>query len=127
MRMKRSDVAVEDQWNVEALYSHVKDWNKDFTLWSGRGEGSHWASLNRFQGRLKEGVSIVKEVLELSFELERQLTKLYVYAHLRQDEDVGHTEHKEMFLKIATVEHEFKQEISWISPELLQMSEKQLQ
>lgn len=122
--MNRLEISAEDRWNVEALYSSIEEWNKGFNMWK---EGDRWDQIRGLQGKLQEGSSVLLKLLDAFFDLDRHLTKLYTYAHLRQDEDVGHTEHKEIFLKITALEHRFRQETSWISPEFLQLSEKQLQ
>ncbi len=121
--MKRSEVPAQDKWNVGALYPSLEAWNQDFVKWKA---SSDWTTIKNFKGRLKEGPKVVVQLLEKYLELDRGLTKLYVYSHLRHDEDVGNTENKEANLKVTSLLHEFKQEMAWIEPELLQMSAGEL-
>jgi oligoendopeptidase F len=126
MDMKRSETSAQDRWNVEALYPTLEAWNKDFNYWGKHEAGSAWDEIKKLRGRLKEGASTVLQLLKLYMDLDRNLTKLYVYSHLRHDEDVGNTENKEAHIKITSLYHGFRQEMSWIEPELLQMPEKEL-
>ncbi|MBP7075225.1 MAG: oligoendopeptidase F [Rhabdochlamydiaceae bacterium] len=126
MEMKRSEVAAQDRWNVEAFYPSLEMWNKDFNRLKSQVPGTVWSEIKNLKGQLKEGPAAVVKLLELYIDLDRQLTKLYVYSHLRHDEDVGSTETKEAHLKITALTHEFRQEMAWIEPELLQLPEKEL-
>ena len=125
--MKRSEVAAQDCWNVEAFYPSLEAWNKDFNQLKQQGSGTVWDQIKSLKGRLKEGPKVVVKLLELYLELDRHLTKLYTYSHLRHDEDVGNTEHKEAYLKIAALSHEFREQLAWVEPELLHLSEKEIQ
>lgn len=124
--MKRSEIPAQDRWNVEAFYPTLEAWNKDFDQWKDQGPGTAWDEIKKLKGKLHEGPSTLFKLLNLYMTLDRRLTKLYVYSHLRHDEDVGNTENKEANLKITTLYHAFRQEMSWIEPELLQMPQKKL-
>lgn len=125
--MKRSEIAPQDCWNVEALYPTLQGWNKDFNQLKDQGPGTAWDAIKKLKGKLHEGPATVAQLLKLYTELDRSLTKLYVYSHLRHDEDVGETENKEAHLKATMLYHQFRQEMSWIEPELLQMSAQALE
>ncbi len=124
--MERARVAETDQWNVKAIYSSLEEWKKEFTKAQGNSEAPHWPQLAHFKGRLKEGPHVVHQLLELVLALERQLSKLYTYAHLRHDEDVGNDTYKEAYLRVTGLLHDFRQENCWMEPELLSLSEEEL-
>jgi oligoendopeptidase F len=124
--MDRANVPVADRWNVEAFYKTLDDWKKEFTKAQGSAEAPHWPKLAPFKGRLKEGPAVVLQLLEAVLDLERHLSKLYTYAHLRHDEDVGNDTYKEAYLRITGLLHDFRQEICWIEPELLSLSTGEL-
>ena len=116
--MDRANVPMADQWNVEAFYKTPEDWKKEFTKAQGNPEAPHWPELALFKGRLKEGPAVVLQLLETVLALERHLSKLYTYAHLRHDEDVGNDTFKEAHFRITSLLHEFRQESCWMEPEL---------
>lgn len=127
VNMDRANVTATDKWNVEALYATLDDWKKDFTKAQGMPEAPHWPEFASFKGRLKEGPAVVLQVAKAMIDLERHLSKLYTYAHLRHDEDVGNDIYKEAYLRITGLLHDFRQEICWFEPELLALSSDQLQ
>jgi oligoendopeptidase F len=117
--MDRSQVSNSDKWNVESLYLSLEDWKKEFAKHAGE---PRWPELAVFRGRLHEGAKTIAQMLEVYFNLEQHLSKLYTYAHLRHDEDVGNDSHKQAYQLIATLLNDFRQESCWIEPELLQLN-----
>ncbi|HEY5235393.1 MAG TPA: oligoendopeptidase F, partial [Rhabdochlamydiaceae bacterium] len=99
--MDRAGVPEIDQWNVKPIYPTLEDWKKEFTKVLGNPEAPHWPVLAQFKGRLKEGPKIVLQLIETILDLDQKLSRLYTYAHLRHDEDVGHDVHKEAYLRIV--------------------------
>jgi len=130
MIQERTEVAEIDQWNVKAFYHSPDEWKKDFTKWQGEDQrerkAPHWPKLASFRGRLEQGPKEIESLLKYYLELERNLSKLYTYAHLRHDEDVANDAHKQAYIRITALLNDLRQEASWIEPELLQMPQSKL-
>jgi len=124
MAKNRSEIPAQDKWNVEALYPSIEAWRKDFIEYEGKEQSPRWPDLAAFQGRLRENPETLASMLNYYFNMDRALGKLYTYAHLRHDEDVGDDLYKQAFMKISALIHEFKQEASWIEPEILQIPDE---
>lgn len=122
----RQEVPPSDRWNVEALYRDLEDWKNALKNLTYSTQTPFWPELTAYQGTLKNGSKTIQEFLILLFKKERELSKLYTYAHLRHDEDIANEESKEAYGKITTLMHHFAQEVSWFQPELLSLSEKEL-
>jgi len=120
---KRQDVAIEDRWNVEALFPSFDDWKKEFGTTKVNGEGPTWPELLAFKGKLGENAETLKKALNLSFSTYRNLSKFYTYAHLRHDEDIAYDPHKAAYNHAVAAFHEFNQETSWMEPELMSLSD----
>ncbi len=128
MGRNRTEVPEQERWNVEALYSTVESWKKEFENAMGAGEkGPRWPDLVSFKGKLKESPEGVARFLDAYFELERKLSKLHVYAHLRLDEDLGNDSLKENFGRISSLIHDFQLEYAWVEPELLSLSQEEFE
>lgn len=117
----RSEVAKEDQWDVNALFPSFEDWKNAWDTICEQPQIPHWPKLYSFRGKLAKGPEVLKEVLDLSFSLARKLEKLYSYAHLRHDEDITEDRHKGAFQLISTLAADFQQECAWIEPEILEL------
>lgn len=122
----RSEVDLEDKWNVESLYSSLASWQKDFKSIGEVDKYPHWPQLVRFKGKLGKDAKTLKSALEKLFEISRKLSKLYTYAHLRHDEDITDDTFKKAFMQISHLQHDFNQESAWFEPELLAIPAPQL-
>jgi len=122
MVRERNEVPKEERWNVEALYPSLTEWKKDFEIVKGNDGSPHWPKLKAFEGKLKKP-DAVSRFSDEYFELDRRLSKLYTYAHLKLDEDLGNDEAKQTFGQISSLIHDFRLEYAWVEPELLSLSE----
>lgn len=119
MVKERSEVPQSDRWNVEAMFPTFDAWKKDFETVSRGNQKPHWPELAAYKGKLHESAPKLKSALELFFFLDRALSTLYTYAHLRHDEDITNDEHKVAYSKALALVQDFQQEASWFEPELL--------
>lgn len=127
MITKRKDVKKNDCWNVEFLYPTHEDWKKDYNVLIKTEQSPFWPELSQYKGKLGSGINTFKTVLGQVFSLDRNLSKLYTYAHLRHDEDITNDTFKVAYNKISAVLHGFSQEFSWLEPEILSLPEKTLE
>lgn len=123
MTKERQKIPLEDRWNVEAFYPTWNVWEEKFKQVARPDTHPHWPELAQFKGRLHENADTLKSALDLLFALDRQLSSLYTYAHLRHDEDITNNSHKVTYNRILSIIHEFGQEISWLEPEILAIPE----
>jgi oligoendopeptidase F len=123
---ERTQVVESDRWNVAALYPSLDEWNKDFNEWKGQDGSVRWPHLTAFKGKLDQEARVLAFLIKNYLELDEHLGRLYTYAHLRHDEDVAQDLYKQAHIKITQLLHTFRQECSWIEPELLQISEEKI-
>lgn len=120
---ERKDIPSKDRWNVEALYPDLKAWEKEHKEVSTH-QKPYWPMLNESQGKLGKGPEQLKKILDTTFSLDRKLSKLYTYAHLRHDEDLADDTHKRVHIAITLLYQDFQEETSWIVPEIISLSEQ---
>ena len=85
----REQVQKNDCWDVEKLYGSWKEWESQMQLFSREKKMPHWPEIADFASEWQKGPEQLKGLIETCLEIERQLSKLYTYAHLRHDEDVA--------------------------------------
>ncbi|MCB1075325.1 MAG: oligoendopeptidase F [Simkania sp.] len=128
MAKERAEIADEHKWNVASLYPSLEAWEKGFkALAKEKIQGVRFPEIQKFQGKMGESPDLLAKLLKAAFELERNIVKLYTYAHLRHDEDVVHDVHKNAYDRISLLYYEYDNETSWIQPELLQLDETTFQ
>ena len=123
---ERKEIPLDDCWNVEALYLSWDAWEKDVEKWARPVLKPHWPEFDAFRGKLSDP-KMVAELLEKTFTIDRALSKLYTYAHLRHDEDVSAEQPNKAYTRMVSFLYEFREELSWVEPELLQLEEKVIQ
>lgn len=124
---QRSAIPLEYQWNVEALYLSWEAWEEDLQKWGREEQEPHWPELIPFRGTWSQSPEKLKELFELCLDIDRHLSKLFTYAHLRHDEDVAEEVAKKNHIRLLSLLYAFRQETAWIEPEILNLSEEMLQ
>lgn len=121
----REQIPSGDRWDVEAIYPSWDQWEADVCSWGREGQKIHWPEIEAFREDWSATPHRFREFLDLMFKIDRSLSKLYTYAHLRHDEDVGDDRAKGAYMRMMTLLYAFKQETAWVEPEILQLPEEQ--
>ena len=124
--LERGEVDKAFHWNVEALYPSWESWNEDLNKWGRESAAPHWPELASFRQTWLQSPENLKKLVEFCCTIDRNLSKVYTYAHLRHDEDVAGETAKKAYSRIVTLLYAFRQETAWIEPELLQLPEEAL-
>lgn len=114
---KREEINAEDKWKVEKIYASLEEWEKDFNFLK-----EEAPKLMEFSGKLNEKEK-VKDYLKLNEKVSRIAEKVYVYAHLRSDEDTTNTKNQGVMNKIDAYMAEFASYNAFFVPEILSLGE----
>lgn len=120
---ERQDVPAEDRWNVEALYPSWKEWEEDIARWGREKETIHWPEIAAFESSFCDNCA---PLFDLLFDIDRALSKLYTYSHLRHDEEMSEDRAKSAHARAIALLHAFKQETAWIEPAILALPKENL-
>lgn len=74
--------------------------------------------LAEFSGKLAEGPEVLADALDLIGEAARKMSNVYVYAHLKNDQDATNSIYQEMFAKATQLYGQFGETIAYFEPEL---------
>ena len=111
---ERQDIRPEDQWNLTALYSDDAAWEGDLAVLQGLP-----AQMEAYRGRLGESAGVLAETLRTWFDAIRKTEKVYVYAHLRSDEDLGNSHCQQMLDRSRSTYIRLSTAGAYLAPELL--------
>lgn len=118
----RDQVSEQDSWNLDPLYSNLADWKKDFSLVEQQLE-----KVSDHRGTLGLGVAKLGEAIELYLQMNRVLEKVYVYTHLRSDQDTGNSENLGRHDQAVNLAARVGEAWSFFTPELLELSDDKIQ
>ena len=113
----RSEVSPEETWDLTTIFPHNDAWEEAFSEAIER-----IPSLYRYQNKLGSSSAVLSEYLKLAEEIGIQVFKIYVYAHLKADEDAADSYYNGMYLRGVQLETKFNAAISWAEPEIAQIS-----
>lgn len=121
---ERSEIDDKYKWDLTPLYATDAEWEAEFEACTKeKKEQMVWPSISP---RELSSPSEIKILFDAYFAIERMLSKLYTYAHLRNDEDASHELNKQRYERATLLYHKLGQESAWISPTLLMMDESLL-
>ena len=119
---KRSELDKALTWDLSLIYKNDGEWEKDFASLD-----SLLADFLKCKGKLAHSPRILLEALEADDRLSLILERLYVYAHLKADEDTSDSQGQARLDRIRAKETEISGECSFFQPELLAMDEHRFQ
>jgi len=122
--VSRTEVNVSDRWNIEDLYATPDVWQKELSSIATNSTTPYFPELSQYKGKLHESVENLQKTIVTNFALERKVTKLGLYAHLRHHEDMANADAKADDEKISRLIQDLIQETAWIQPEILSLPEK---
>ncbi|MCP1309419.1 oligoendopeptidase F [Paenibacillus tyrfis] len=118
---KRSDVPAEHRWNLEDLFPNQQAWDQEH-----QEAKNALKEIGRFHGKLNDPAAI-KQCFELEDKISLHTERLYVYANMKHHEDMADPTYQALSDKSKRLSVEAGEATSFISPEILSLSDDQLQ
>jgi oligoendopeptidase F len=118
--LERKQVPAEHRWNLEDLFSGQKAWDEEFSKVK-----SLLGKISAFEGKLNDPVAI-KMCFQLEDEISLLIERLYVYANMKHHEDTADPTYQALSDKAKKISVEAGEALSFISPEILSLSDDQL-
>ena len=113
---QRSDIADQYKWNLADIYPSVEAWQA-----GKRKVAAEIPRLREFQGKLGSPPSTLADALDLMFRLDKDVSRLYVYASMLADEDTRISVHEGMQQQMVQLAAELGAESAFVEPEILQL------
>lgn len=114
---KREEIDDEYKWKIDKIYNSIDDWERDFEDLK-----KEAIKLKAFSGRLNSGENIL-EYLKLNEKISRKAEILYIYAHLKCDEDTSNSTYQSLMSKIDIYMAEFSSYTAYFVPEILSLED----
>ncbi len=118
----RDKIDPKYKWNIEAMISDESTIDPD--LEKIRKQADRYAA--KFAGHLGDSSQMLYDAFASMDRLMRKLEKIYVYAHMRRDEDNSNSLYQGMTDKTKAVIAYVSAKISFFTPELLSIKKKTL-
>lgn len=110
----RKDIDPKYKWALTDIYASDEKWEEDFSYLK-----EHSDDILAFKGRITESSKTLAEVLKLTDDLSLIMEKLYVYAHMKKDEDNSQGKYQAMDDRAMNLNVELSSKMAFIDPEIL--------
>lgn len=117
----RSEQHEQNTWDLTTIFKSDDAWESAFTELS-----EYFGKEKAFQGKLGTSSETLLNALLLDAEIDELLGKVYVYAHLKHDEDTTNAKYTAFEQRAATLASQFSSAWSFMLPELMTIDESQL-
>ncbi len=112
----RSKVPDEYKWDLTAIYPSDQAWRA-----AKEKLASELTKMRQFQGALASSASRLADALETQSNLDKELTRLYVYASMSSDQDTRVSTYQGMQQEMIQLASVLGTETAFIEPEILKM------
>ena len=122
MVLQRNEINEKDTWDLSTIFETDQKWEEELALLTE--DTKEAASL---EGHLMDSAESLINITERYLDLSRRLEKLYVYAHMKNDQDTRVAKYQEYYAKAMTLYSQLDQVFSFYEPEFMAITEEQYQ
>ncbi len=106
-------------WDLAALYADLADWEADFNRIRPLAE-----AFLAYRGRLAESPAVLRDAIAAGDAYERLGEKVYVFAHLRSDENTADNANRARVDRVEALFASLAETSAWFDPEVMAIPEE---
>lgn len=118
---KREDIPKEETWDLEAIFPDIGSWEKAFQKVK-----DLVPEIEAFKGKLQESSETLFAMLKKQDELTEILYKVYVYAHMKSDEDTANSTYQALHDRAGNLATMVGSKLAFVTPEILAIDPEKL-
>ncbi|WP_353947598.1 oligoendopeptidase F [Sporolactobacillus sp. Y61] len=118
---KREDVPVKEKWDLEAIYPNIEAWEAAFSKVK-----ELIGEVESYKGKAGQSSANLFTLLKKQDELTELLYKVYVYAHMKNDEDTANPTFQALHDRAGNLATVAGSRLAFIVPEILAINPEKL-
>ncbi|MDT2806498.1 oligoendopeptidase F [Vagococcus lutrae] len=118
---KRDALPVEVTWDLTKIFENDEAFETALKEFEAK-----IPEVQAIKGTLAQGADAFKKALDLTLALSRELETLYVYSHLKNDQDTANAFYQGMNSRMESMIAKTSEAISWFQPELFELTDEQI-
>ncbi|WP_080874975.1 oligoendopeptidase F [Oceanobacillus timonensis] len=118
---KRDEIPEEFTWRLEDIFESDEKWKEEFQSLK-----KDISKLTAYKGKLGDSSETLLEALQVQDALSERLGKLYVYGHLRSDQDTTNSFYQGLNAQAENLLTTASSQFSFLVPEILEIPEEKL-
>lgn len=117
--LTREEVPVELTWDLEGIFQSDEAWELEF-----KEIEKLIPEAEKFKGNVAKGAENLYDTLQFSDKLSERFGRLYVYSHLKHDQDTTNGKYQAMDSRVRSLGAKFSAAWSFVTPEILSIDEE---
>ncbi|WP_027107691.1 oligoendopeptidase F [Lacticigenium naphthae] len=118
----RQDLPEKSMWDLSVIFESDEDFNQAYQKVE-----EMILEVKTYQGRLAENSTIFLQALESLLALSQKLETVYVYSHLKNDQDTSNSFYQAMNDRAQMLATRAGEAIAWFEPEVLALDPNKLE
>lgn len=115
----RESLSAEMTWDLTLIFKDDAAFDDAFEALK-----TKLTEVSEYQGTLDQGAPAFKAAIVYLLDVYRQLETLYVYSHLKNDQDTANATYQGMYARASSLLAEASEALAWFEPELLTLSDE---
>jgi oligoendopeptidase F len=117
----RNEVAPELTWDLTKIFPDDQAFDQAFEKLT-----EQLKEAKALQGTLGKDAQAFLAGIEYYLDVYRKVEQLYVYAHLKNDQDTTNTTYQSLYARAGALAAQASEAVSWFEPEILTLSDEQV-
>jgi len=118
---ERVEISDKYKWNLEDLYSSDEAWNT-----AKQELVERFDQVSGYKGKLANSASELLACLKFSSSVSKEFGRLYSYANMKSDEDVGNSKYLAMKQEVQQLSTDYSSKAAFIRPEIAEMDKDKI-
>ncbi|WP_342472988.1 oligoendopeptidase F [Metasolibacillus sp. FSL H7-0170] len=116
--LTREEIPVELTWDLTSIFPTDEAWEQEFAEIQGLLEQAE-----DYKGKVATGAQGLLDTLQFSDLVNQRFGKLYVYSHLKHDQDTVNSKYQAMDSRVKSLQAKLDAVLSFVTPEILALDE----
>ncbi|MDH6363844.1 oligoendopeptidase F [Enterococcus sp. PF1-24] len=117
----RSEVPEASTWDLTTIFASDAAFDESFAALA-----EEIKSAKDYQGTLAEGPQAFLAAIEYLLKIYRQIESLYVYTHLKNDQDTADATYQGLYARASSLYAQVSESLAWFEPEVLTLSDEKI-
>lgn len=120
--LTREEVPTDLTWDLTSIFATDEAWEEEFAEVQAMLEHA-----DSYKGKVAEGAKGLYDTLQFSDQVGQRFSKLYVYSHLKHDQDTTNSKYQAMDSRVKSLGAKLSAALSFITPEILAIDESTIE
>ncbi|EOL43701.1 oligoendopeptidase F [Enterococcus caccae] len=118
---ERSSLPIEKTWDLTKIFKDDQAFDEAF-----QGLANELKEVEQFKGTLDKGSDAFLGSIEMLLAIYRKVEVIYVYAHLKNDQDTTNTTYQAIYARASSLLAQASEAVAWFEPEVLSLNDEKI-